>query len=150
MTKIYIKGCWVFLSLSNFTPSRIVSHFWHHFEIIIFSEQFSFLLRFGIGCAYQCSCSSKNSHGCDPVTGECRCNQVGGHHDHHDGHDGDLSWPGLARSQLFFTLLKVKLGRKMQRDVRLRIWDVSSGQRWRWHNFHTFCTLNRTCSTCGV
>ena len=59
-------------------------------------QQISF--RFGIGCAYQCSCSSKNSHGCDPVTGECQCSQVGwdqysdGHD--HDGHGHDLNGNG--------------------------------------------------------
>ena len=37
--------------------------------------------------------------------------------------------PGLARSELFFAMLKVKLGPKMQRNLWLRIWHVSPRQR---------------------
>ena len=37
--------------------------------------------------------------------------------------------PGLARSELFFAMLKVKLGPKMPRNLWLRIWHVSPRQR---------------------
>ena len=68
------------INCENWTIMHTLSYFilhWMHKKCSDSKRFSNKMFRFGIGCAYQCSCSLTNSHGCDPVTGKCQCNQVG-------------------------------------------------------------------------
>ena len=68
------------INCENWTIMHTLSYFilhWMHKKCSDSKRFSNKMFRFGIGCAYQCSCSLTNSHGCDPVAGKCQCNQVG-------------------------------------------------------------------------